>query len=126
MSAFPLSAAPTLSSFFQNRGSVFRLRFRICHNRRRILDSASPAAQRFGSRFRHAAFFALFKLAEVVAHGHADPLQRLFADARNLFQLLGRHVGQRLNGGDAGSDQLLDDAVAQLGHLLDRRGGSAG
>ena len=53
-------------------------------------------------------------------------LQRLLADAGNLFELLRRHVGQRFDGGDAGGDQLLDDAVAQLGDLLDGRGGAAG
>ena len=47
-------------------------------------------------RLRRRRFFAFFKVAEVVANRNADALQRLLADTRNLFELLRRHVGQRL------------------------------
>ena len=69
------------------------LRFRRSHSRRR---SRPLRLRPLCRRFRDVALFALFKVAEVVAHRHADLLQRLFADAGNLFQLLGRHVGQSL------------------------------
>ena len=82
--------------------------------------SALPLGSRSGScTFRP--LLALFVLAEVMAHRGRNLLQRLFADARDLFQLLRRHVGQRLDRRDAGSHQLLDDRLAQLGHLFDRR-----
>ncbi len=80
-------------------------------------SAAASAAASFCRSFGRQplrSLFAFFKVAEVVAHRNADLLQRLFADARNLLELLGRHVGQRLDRGDAGSDQLLNDAFAQL------------
>jgi hypothetical protein len=98
--------------------------FNICYPTPLVAHNYLAAmAARQNSVVACPALFALFKVAEVVANGHADALQRLFADAGNLFQLLGRHVGQRLDGGDARGHQLLDNAVAQLGNLLDRRRG---
>jgi hypothetical protein len=41
-------------------------------------------------------------MAEVVANGDADAFQRLFADAGDFFELLRGHVGQALDGGNAG------------------------
>src|SRR6185312_1361460 len=75
---------------------------------------------------RRCSLFAFFEVPKVVPNGHADALQRLFADARNLFELFGRHVGQRLHGGDAASHQFLDNGLAQLGDLLYGRGRAAG
>src|ERR1700733_4516222 len=80
----------------------------------------------FRGRFRNGTFFAFFKVAEVVANRNTDAFEGLFSDPGNLFQLLGRHVCQRLDGGNARGDQLLDDAFAQFGDLLDGRRRSAG
>src|ERR1035438_8783415 len=117
--------------FGDDRGGVFRFRFIGLQNGFAFFSGDGRfLAFALGVfcflAFGHVAFFALFKLAEVVAHGDADLFQGLFADAGNLFQLFGGHVGQRFDGGDAGSDQLLNDAVAQLRHLFDGSGGTAG
>src|SRR6185437_2513858 len=77
---------------------------------------------RHGSR----TLFTLLVLSEVVAHGDGDLLDRLVPDARHLAELFGGHVGELLDGGDAGGDELLHDAFADLGDLLDGRVGSAG
>ncbi len=86
------------------------------------LTSGSAAATRVGS----GTLFALFVLAEVVADGDGDLLDCLFADAGDLFELLGGHVGERFDGGDAGGDEFFEDGFAELGDLFDRRGGAAG
>src|SRR6202522_2097722 len=69
--------------------------------------------------------FAGFVFAKIVTYGEADFLQRFFPNARDLFQLLRGHVGQRFDRGDAGNHQLLDDLLAQLGHLFDGGGRAA-
>ena len=61
-----------------------------------------------------------------MADGDGDFLYCLFSDAGNLFELLGGHVGERFDGGDPGSDKFLEDGIAELGDLFDRRGGAAG
>ncbi len=99
----------------------FRARFRVPRLPARSLRQFQLSGRRRRAASVAGAFFALFKVTEVVAHGNADAFQRLLADARNLFELLRRHVGQSLHRGDAGGHQLLNDAVAQLGNLLDRR-----
>src|SRR6185437_2414564 len=75
---------------------------------------------------RRRSLFAFFEVPKVVPNGHANALQRLFTDARNLFELFGRHVGQRLHGGDAAGHQFLDNGLAQLGDLLYGSGRAAG
>ena len=66
--------------------------------------------------------FAFFVLSEIMTHSHADLLESFFADAWDLLQLLGRHVGKGLHGGDPGGNKLLDDGFAQFGYLLDGGG----
>ena len=116
-----------LGRFFQHVSGVLRFGFLVgqgCFGclllrwvpRGTAASAASPSVP---------GFFGIFKLAEVVPHSHADFFDCLLADARNLFELLGRHVGQRLNRGDAGGHQLLDNAVAQFCDLLNRRVGRA-
>src|ERR1700677_4619816 len=124
--------------FFEDVFSVFGFSFGIADNRIRVGDfrlallvrglfdgntvslwSLGRGVLRIELRalgnVRLVAFFAFFKMPEVVADGDADTLERFFADAGDLFELLGSHVGQTLDGGDAGGNQLLDDAVAELG-----------
>ena len=91
--------------FFQHFGRVLEFRFRgSCHSlgvstsdspSRSSVSAAADSAAAPSAPPRSAAFFALFKVAEVVANRDADALQRLLADARNLFELLRRHVRQR-------------------------------
>ena len=115
--AFGFSRRFSRASHRRNRGSPASARpyrsFAVAASASRLRALAASAGR--------CRCFAFFKLAEVVAHGNGDLFQRLLADARNLLELLGRHVGQRLHGRDARSHQLLNDAFAQLAHLLDRR-----
>src|ERR1700730_18203714 len=73
----------------------------------------------FGRDFWRWPLFAFFVLPVVVAHGGADLLHRLLADARNLFQLLGCHISQRFDCSDASRDQLLDHRSAEFSDLID-------
>src|SRR6185312_13119108 len=84
-----------------------------------ILFAALSARHRLGT------LFARLVLPKVMPNRRADLFQRLFSDARNLLQLLRRHVGQRLDGGNARRHQLLDNAFAQLRHLLNGCHGSS-
>src|ERR1017187_4243653 len=113
-------------SFFNDHRCVFRLGFGVGHSGGRIFD-LSFARSCFGD-FRDVACFAFLKMAKVMTNGNADLFQCLFADAGNLLELLGSHIGKCLDGGDASGDQLLYDAVAQLGNLLNgrRRSGAEG
>src|SRR5262249_51824145 len=70
---------------------------------------------------RDGSLFAGFILSEIVANRNTDLFQCLLSNPRNLFQLLGSHVGERFYSCDAGSDQLLDDVLAQFADLLDGR-----
>ena len=69
-------------------------------------------------RFHFGAFLSGFVLSEIVSNCKTDLFQCLFPDSWNFFQLLGRHVGQCFDRGDAGNYQLLNDLFAQFGHLL--------
>jgi hypothetical protein len=105
--------------FFQNFCCVFGLSLCACFHCCRVLDFRltgftnglfhgdtfvfrSPGFGMLGidqfalCRFRHMTFFALFKMAEVVADRDADLFQCLLADSWNLFQLFGGHIRQSI------------------------------
>src|SRR5678816_2971663 len=81
-------------------------------------------ASSFGSRILggRGNGFAAFQAGEVIIDRDTDFFHRLGADAFDGFELLGRHVGQVFDGRDAGSTQFLDQAFAETGHILKRRG----
>src|SRR5215469_1546015 len=73
----------------------------------------------FGSRF-NALNLSPFERGEVIVHGDADLLDRLWADSRQLFELFRRHVSKRFHGCDSSPNELLYDLFAEFRDLLER------